>query len=279
MSGVARPNFVAEESRPGSPQRPFVSQLIAGAFRDAQERRLLEKILAEPVPKHLAIIMDGNRRFALGHGMLIKEGHVRGKETLETLLDWCLEVGIRILTVYALSTENLQRPAEELGPLMDLFADSFRQIVTDERVHKNGIQVRAFGHVEMLRPDVTAAIRAAEAATAKYSNYRYNVAIAYGGRQEILDAIRSIAEDVAAGRLRPQDIISSTVSNRLYTAELPDPDLVFRTSGEERISNFLLWQTAYAELYFADVMWPGLTRFDFFRAIRAFQERQRRFGE
>jgi len=270
---------VAEETPPASPARPYVSQLIAGAFRDAQERRLLEKIRMAPVPKHLAIIMDGNRRFASGHGMLIKEGHVRGKETLEKLLDWCLEVGIRILTVYALSTENLRRPADELEPLMDLFSDAFTQIITDPRVHQHGIQVRAFGHIEMLRPDVTRAIRAAEAATAAYTNYRYNVAIAYGGREEILDAIRAIAQDVADGKLRPKDIEGSTVSKRLYTADLPDPDLVFRTSGEERISNFLLWQSAYAELYFADVLWPGLTRFDFLRAIRAFQVRQRRFGE
>ena len=263
---------------PEPPRSPTVSHLFAGAFRDAQERRLLEKVRAAPVPRHLAIIMDGNRRFAASHGMMVQEGHVRGKETLEKLLDWCLEVGIRILTVYALSTENLRRPADELGPLMDLFAESFTDILTDPRVHRNGIQVRAFGNISMLRPDVAEAIRKAEQATSGYSNYRYNVAIAYGGREEILDAIRSIAREVQEGKLRPEEIESATVSGRLYTADLPDPDLVFRTSGEERISNFLLWQTAYAELYFADVLWPGLTRLDFLRAIRAFQDRQRRFG-
>ena len=257
---------------------PYLSHVVAKAFRDAQERRLLARIRAAPVPRHLAIIMDGNRRFAASHGMLVREGHVRGKETLEHLLDWCLEVGIRILTVYALSTENLRRPPEELGPLMDLFATSFREIVTDPRVHRNGIHVRAFGNLGMLRPDVGEAIRAAEAATASYANYRYNVAIAYGGRAELLEAIRSIARDVQAGRIAPDSIEGSTVSSRLYTSDLPDPDLVFRTSGEERISNFLLWQTAYAELYFSDVLWPGLTRLDFFRAIAAFQDRQRRYG-
>jgi tritrans,polycis-undecaprenyl-diphosphate synthase [geranylgeranyl-diphosphate specific] len=266
------------EERKTEPPRPYLSHLVAGAFREAQEKRLLEKIRGAPVPKHLAIIMDGNRRFAASHGMLVREGHVRGKETLEELLDWCLEVGVRILTVYALSTENLRRPPEELGPLMDLFAEAFGQIVTDPRIHRHGIRVRAFGNIAMLRPDVTEAIRRAEAATASYTNYQYNVAIAYGGREEILDAIRSIARDVGAGRLRPEEIEAKTVSQRLYTADMPDPDLVFRTSGEERISNFLLWQTAYAELYFADVLWPGLTHLDFLRAIRAFQDRQRRYG-
>lgn len=239
---------------------------------------MLERVRSSPVPRHLAIIMDGNRRFANTHGMMIQDGHVRGKETLEHLLDWCLEIGLKILTVYALSTENLARPPEELGPLMDLFAASFRQIETDERVHRNGIRVRAFGNLSALRPDVAEAIRVAEAATARYSNYFYNVAIAYGGRDEILEAIRSIARDVAAGKLRPEEIRDQTVSSRLYTADLPDPDLVFRTSGEERISNFLLWQSAYAELYFADVLWPGLTRMDFLRAISAYQDRQRRYG-
>lgn len=266
------------EKAPAANRSPYIGQIFGNALRDAQESRLLARIRSAPVPKHLAIIMDGNRRFAASHGMLVQEGHVRGKETLEHLLDWCLEVGIRILTVYALSTENLARSSTELGPLMDLFAESFRDIVTDPRVHKNGIHVKAFGNIAMLRPDVAEAIRAAEAATASYSNYRYNVAIAYGGRAELLEAIRSIARDVQAGRLQPEAIEGSTVSSRLYTSDLPDPDLVFRTSGEERISNFLLWQSAYAELYFADVLWPGLSRRDFFRAIAEFQARQRRYG-
>jgi len=265
-------------SRPPSQGPRYLSHAVADAFRGATERALLESVRSAPVPRHLAIIMDGNRRFASDHGLLIQQGHQKGRDKLEELLNWCLEVQVRILTVYALSTENLNRPPEEIGPLMDLFASAFRQIETDERVHKNGIRVRAFGNIAALRPDVAEAIRVAETSTASYSNYFYNVAIAYGGRDEILGAIRSIARDVAAGRLKPEEIEDRTVSQRLYTADLPDPDLVFRTSGEERISNFLLWQAAYAELYFADVLWPGLTRLDFLRAIRAFQERQRRYG-
>ncbi|HZY91759.1 MAG TPA: polyprenyl diphosphate synthase [Thermoplasmata archaeon] len=261
------------------PPRPYLSDVVAGAFRDATERRLLELVHTAAVPRHLAIIMDGNRRFAASHGLLVAEGHLKGREKLEDLLNWCLEVGVRILTVYALSTENLGRPKEEVDRLLELFDQGFRDIAVDERVHKHRIRVRAIGNREALPAHVREAIAVAEAATKDYDQYAYNVAIAYGGREEILTAIRALARDVQQGRLDPGAIDQKAVASRLYTADLPDPDLIFRTSGEERISNFLLWQAAYAELYFADVMWPGLTKLDFLRAIRAFQDRQRRFGE
>ena len=267
-----------EDGRSPGAQSPYLSHAVAGAFREATEKALLERIRSAPVPRHLAIIMDGNRRFAAGHGLLIEEGHLRGKDKLEELLNWCLEVGVHILTVYALSTENRSRPKEELEALMDLFARSFRDIAEDPRVHRHHIRVRAIGDVGSLRPDVQEAIRVAEEATREYSDYFYNVAIAYGGREEILQAIRRIAEEVRDGHITPTEIDSSMVARHLYTADLPDPDLIFRTSGEERISNFLLWQAAYAELYFADVLWPGLTKLDFLRAIRAYQSRSRRFG-
>ncbi len=267
-----------EEARPRSTTPPYLSHAVAGALRETTERQLLEKVREGPLPRHLAIIMDGNRRFAADHGLLIEIGHVRGKDKLEELLNWCLEVGIRILTVYGLSTENFRRSSDELTALMDLFARSFREIANDPRVHRHHIRVRAIGHVGLLPKEVQEAIAIAEKATAAYTEYTYNVAIAYGGREEIVDAIRELAGEVQAGRLRPDQIDSAMVSAHLYTADLPDPDLVFRTSGEERISNFLLWQSAYSELYFSDVMWPGLTKVDFLKAIRAFQNRQRRFG-
>ncbi|MGI0132049.1 MAG: polyprenyl diphosphate synthase [Thermoplasmata archaeon] len=269
---------MTNEGRSPGASSPYLSHAVAGAFRDATEKALLDHIRSAPVPRHLAIIMDGNRRFAAGHGMLIEEGHLKGKDKLEELLNWCLEVGIHILTVYALSTENRSRPKEELDALMDLFATSFREIATDPRVHRHHIRVRAIGDVKSLRADVQEAVQRAEEATRSYSDYSYNVAVAYGGREEILQAIRRIAEEVRDGELAPERIDSGTVARHLYTADIPDPDLIFRTSGEERISNFLLWQAAYAELYFADVLWPGLTKIDFLRAIRAFQSRNRRFG-
>lgn len=267
-----------EPSRKASPSPPYLSHAVAGAFRDLTEKRLLERIRQAPVPRHLAIIMDGNRRFAGAHGMLVAEGHEMGRDKVEDLLNWCLEAGIRTLTVFALSVENFRRSESELTALMDLFRRSFEDIATDERVHRHHIRVRALGNLSLLPPEVRAAIAKAEEATAAYRDYSYNVAIAYGGRDEIVDAIRKLAEEVKAGRLDPAAIDANTVSQHLYTADLPDPDLIFRTSGEERISNFLLWQSAYAELYFADVMWPGLTKVEFLKAIYTFQNRQRRYG-
>lgn len=257
---------------------PPLSQLVGEALRGITEKRLLELVKAEPVPHHLAIIMDGNRRFAEARGLDVRNGHEKGRDTLEELLDWCLDLGIRILTVYALSVENLQRPREELEGLMDLFDRSLRQIATDERVHRHRIRVRVIGNRELLEPRVREAIRIAEEATAGYTDYRYNVALGYGGRDEIVEAIRALAREVQDGKLRPEQIDSEAVARHLYTADLPDPDLIFRTSGEERISNFLLWQSAYSELYFSDVLWPGLTHLDFLRAIRSYQLRRRRYG-
>ncbi|MGA9840332.1 MAG: polyprenyl diphosphate synthase [Thermoplasmata archaeon] len=222
--------------------------------------------------------MDGNRRFAGARGMGVQDGHQAGRDTLEELLDWCLDVQVRILTVYALSTENFTRPPEELAGLMDLFDRALRDIATDPRVHHNQIRVRVIGNRTALPARVQEAIDIAENATRDYTAYQYNVALAYGGRDEIVHAIRALAREVRDQGLDPDTIDSETVARHLYTKDLPDPDLIFRTSGEERISNFLLWQSAYSELYFSDVMWPGLTRLDFLRAIRAFQLRRRRYG-
>ena len=257
----------------------YLSHLVGDALRGVTEKRLLELVRAEPVPKHLAIIMDGNRRFARSHGMGIRDGHARGRDTLEQLLDWCLDLQIRILTVYALSTENLLRSPEELEGLMDLFDKALRDIATDERVHHHRIRVRVIGNRTLLPARVREAVTIAEEATKGYSDYRYNVALGYGGRDEIVEAIRELAREVRAGTIEPEAIDSETVARHLYTADLPDPDLILRTSGEERISNFLLWQSAYSELYFSDVLWPGLTRLEFLRAIRTFQQRRRRYGE
>jgi len=260
------------------PTRSF-TQAVGEALRGVAERRLLELVREQPVPRHLAIIMDGNRRFARSQGIEVAEGHARGRDTLEQLLNWCLELEIRILTVYALSTENLLRAPDEVAGLMDLFDKALRDIATDERVHRHRIRVRVIGNRALLPERVREAIDLAEKATSGYGDYRYNVALGYGGRDEIVDAIRKLAREVRAGSLEPEAIDSEMVARHLYTADLPDPDLILRTSGEERISNFLLWQSAYSELYFSDVLWPGLTRLEFLRAIRTFQLRRRRFGE
>jgi tritrans,polycis-undecaprenyl-diphosphate synthase [geranylgeranyl-diphosphate specific] len=255
---------------------------LGGALSDAvargMERALLADVRSAPVPRHVAIIMDGNRRFAREMGIDPWKGHELGRDTLESVLDWCLEVGVRYLTVYAFSTENFRRNLVEVQLLMKLFEDNFTKMANDERVHKHRIRVRAIGQVELLPKSVQQAIAEAERRTAGYDQYFFNVAIAYGGRQEIVQAIRGIASEVAAGKLRAQDIDESTISEHLFTSDLPDPDLILRTSGEERISNFLLWQVAYSELLFVDVLWPGFKKIDFLRALRTYQSRQRRQG-
>jgi len=223
--------------------------------------------------------MDGNRRFARELGIEPTEGHLKGKDKLEEVTDWCLEVGVKILTVFAFSTENIKRKTEEIDKLMKLFAENFRKAGDDERAHKYGIRVKAMGQKTLLPKEVQDAIAYAEEKTKNYKNYLFNIAVAYGSREEILQAIRNIAEDVKNGKLDSKKINEKIFSQYLYTADLPDPDLVLRTSGEERVSNFLLWQLAYSELYFADIYWPGFRKVDFLRAIRSYQKRQRRFGE
>jgi len=227
----------------------------------------------------VAIIMDGNRRFAREFGLRPEEGHSKGKDKLEQVMEWCLELKIRVLTVYAFSTENMNRDQSEIEYLMHIFEENFNKLADDERIHKHGIKLTVLGQRELLPEKVQKAIRFAEEKTSGYSDYYYNIAIAYGSRQEIIQAIKSIAMEVKVGHLKVEEIDESTVTRFLYTADLPDPDLVLRTSGEERVSNFLLWQLAYSELYFTDVYWPGFRYVDFLRAIRSYQLRKRRFGK
>ena len=252
---------------------------VGDAVARTVEATILQEVRRERIPAHIGIIMDGNRRFAEAMGQPAVKGHEYGRDTLENVLDWCLELGVKHLTVYAFSTENFSRNPVEVKRLMELFEENFLKMAGDERVHKNRINVRAIGQIDKLPKRVREAIRVAEERTSGYDAYYYTIAVAYGGRQEIIDAVRAIAEDVKAGRLRPKDIDEALLSKHLYTQHLPDPDLILRTSGEERISNFLLWQMAYSELYFTDVYWPGFRRLDFLRAIRTYQLRQRRYGK
>ena len=256
-----------------------ISETIAKTAYHAYEKSLLKEVKSGPIPHHIAIIMDGNRRFARELFLPPNEGHKEGKSKLEEVMEWGREIGVRILTVYAFSTENFRRSREEVEELMRLFAENFRKAGDDERVHKYGIRIKAIGKRELLPENVREAIEYAEKRTESYDNFIYNIAVAYGGREEIVDAIREIAEDVKEGKLKIEEIDEKRVSEYMYTGDVPDPDLVLRTSGEERISNFLLWQLAYSELYFADVYWPGFRKIDFLRAIRNYQRRKRRFGK
>ncbi len=251
---------------------------ISNAAYQAYEKRLMKEIRENPVPQHLAIIMDGNRRYAYEQGMPAVAGHIKGKNKLEEVTDWCRELGIKVLTVYAFSTENTRRTEDEVNMLYRLFEESFLKVLTDERVHREHIRIRVIGKRDFLPEGLKEAIDRAEKSTENYDNYFFNIAVAYGGREEILEAIKEIAREVKEGKIEPDDITEEMFSQHLYTADLPDPDLILRTSGEVRISNFLLWQMAYSELYFTDVYWPGFRKIDFLRAVRSYQMRKRRFG-
>ncbi|MCE7700076.1 MAG: polyprenyl diphosphate synthase [Methanobacterium paludis] len=232
----------------------------------------------ENMPKHVAVMMDGNRRYARIQGMSPIYGHKRGKNTLEQFLGWCVDFGIRIVTVYAFSSNNFNRPHEEVEGLMNLFKENFEIITKNKKIHDNKIRIKVVGNLELLPNDVRGVINAAETATASYDNILLNIAIGYDGRLEIVDTIKKISNDIKEGRLNFEDINEKLVNKNLYTAGLEDPNLVIRTSGEERLSGFLLWQSSYSELYFCDSFWPEFRKVDFLRALRSYQQRKRRFG-
>ncbi|MBV1767114.1 MAG: di-trans,poly-cis-decaprenylcistransferase, partial [Methanobacterium sp.] len=196
----------------------------------------------ENMPKHVAIIMDGNRRFSKIQGNIkIIEGHEKGIATLERVLDWCVDLGIEIVTAYAFSTENFNRSPDEVKGLMKLFQENFEAIAQNKKIHQNEVQVKAVGKLELLPENVRKAIQIAEESTSSYKKRRVNIAIGYDGRLEIIDAIQKIAQKVKDGDLNIEDINEDMVNDNLYTAGLEDPNLIIRTSGEERLSGFLLW--------------------------------------
>jgi tritrans,polycis-undecaprenyl-diphosphate synthase [geranylgeranyl-diphosphate specific] len=231
-------------------------------------------------PEHIAIILDGNRRWASGQALNPWLGHEKGAETVEQLLDWCLKLNVKFVTLYTFSTENFTRNSKEIEEIMRIAQEKFLKLLTDERIHKNKVHVKVIGRTSLLPDGLQRRIADVEKATAGYTNQFLNFAFAYGGRAEIVDAARVIAEKVKAGELEPEDIHESTFEKYLYTSHMTkqEPDLIIRTSGEERLSGFLLWQSAYSELAFLDVYWPDFRFIDLLRAIRTFQNRKRRYG-
>jgi len=256
-----------------------VYNYVSKKINDFRNYKLIGEIKRDPVPKHVAIIMDGNRRFATDLGLAPYAGHLFGRDKVEEVMEWCFELKIKNLTLYAFSTENFKRDTGEVELLMKLCKNELNKAVKDSRIHKNQVKVRVIGHIESLPNDLRESAQVLLNETKNYDKYSLNIALAYGGREEIVRAIRNIAKDVKGGSLQIKDIIEPTVSKYMYTNELPDPDLILRTSGEERISNFLLWQLAYSELYFSDVFWPVFSKRDFLKAIRTCQQRKRRFGK
>lgn len=228
------------------------------------------------LPRHVAVIMDGNRRWAKLKLLGGFQGHRAGVETVRTLLKLCRELGIAHLTLYAFSTENWQRPEEEVGFLMGLFEEVISREVAS--LNANGVRIRFIGAIDGLPATLQRQIAEAEGATAHNDALTLNIAANYGGRREILHAVRALATRVAAGELAPSAIDEAALEAELYTAGQPDPDLLIRTSGEARISNYLLWQIAYTEVYFTDVLWPDFRQPHFLDALLNYQKRDRRFG-
>jgi tritrans,polycis-undecaprenyl-diphosphate synthase [geranylgeranyl-diphosphate specific] len=265
------------------PARIIASSNLAWSLVSRTDRirtnRLRERIINDEIPKHVSIIMDGNRRFAWHRKIETNIGHEKGKEKLKDVMDWILDLKIPYLSVYALSTENIkERSGEELDSLYELYCEGLNEMSEDPKIHKMKVKVQAVGRLGMLPDNVINSIKNIEEKTKDYSDFLFTVCLAYGGREEIVDAVRKVAQEYAEGEIKLEEIDNNKISNKLYTANLPDPDLVIRTSGEERISNFLLWQIAYSELHFTDVHWPSFSKQDLYEAIDSYQRRRRRYG-
>jgi short-chain Z-isoprenyl diphosphate synthase len=247
------------------------------------ERSLVRELGDAPMPQHVGVILDGNRRFAKQRGLdSAADGHLAGAQRIEPFLGWCADLGIPIVTLWLLSTDNLGRDDDEVAPLLRIIEDTVHGLACADVNAERGWRVTVVGALDLLPAETRRRLKEAEEATATHQGMRVQVAVGYGGRQEITDALRSLLLDAAdrgrtlselAAELRPEDI-----GDHLYTTGLPDPDLIIRTSGEVRLSGFLLWQSAHSEFHFTDAYWPDFRRVDFLRALREYAQRTRRYG-
>ncbi len=242
-------------------------------------RYLRSKVFSDELPSHVGIILDGNRRFARKHGLGWKDSYRLGARKVEEILDWLDDLGVRHVTLYAFSTENFSRPDDQVKAIFEVIDEELdRMFERLDRFKRSGVRFRALGRLDLLPFSIKDKIRRLEEATKDFGNKSVNLAIAYGGRTEIVDAVRKIAEKVRDGKLSSDEIDEKVIRDHLYAPDLPDPDLIIRTSGEERLSNFLLWESAYSELYFCEAYLPEFREIDLLRAIRDYQRRQRRMG-
>ena len=242
----------------------------------AYEARVLRR-MPDTIPQHVGVMLDGNRRWAKEVGRDTAHGHRAGAANIEPLLGWCDEVGIQVVTLWLLSTDNLNRPERELAPLLEIIADAVDSLADQRRWRLHPV-----GALDLLPASVAERLKAAEEATREVDGMLVNVAVGYGGRREIADAVRSLLQDAAARGVSMEELAGTIdvehIAEHLYTKGQPDPDLVIRTSGEQRLGGFLLWQSAKSEFYFCEAYWPDFRRVDFLRAIRAYAQRERRFG-
>jgi undecaprenyl diphosphate synthase len=244
---------------------------------EATPLQLLQEIrMGGPIPAHVAVIMDGNGRWARSRGLPRFRGHAAGMTSVRDVIEGAIEAGVRVLTLFTFSQENWDRPAAEVSALMKLLQHYVRR--EREELRQQGVQVRTFGELERMPPAPRRAVAEIEEYTRAGTVLRLNLMLSYGARAEIVRAAQRLAAEVAAGRLLPAGIDEARFAAELYTADVPDPDLLIRTSGEQRISNFMLWQLAYTELYITPVYWPDFRREHLFAAIQDYQKRERRFG-
>ncbi|MFX1293986.1 MAG: polyprenyl diphosphate synthase [Promethearchaeota archaeon] len=253
-----------------------ITKILFLPFYTLYKWHLWRQISKIKKPKHIGIILDGNRRYSKSHGLKIWAGHEIGAKKVEEILGYCWELGIRIVTLYVFSIENFRRHQEEVDHIMALAEEKFTELLTNPLIYKYKVHIKAIGRMELLPEGVRAAINKIEETTKQFHDYYLNIAIAYGGRAEIIDAIRSILKDKT---INWEELDEKTFEKFLYTAGIPNPDLIIRTSGEVRISGFLLWQSAYSELYFCDLNWPEIRKIDLWRAVRDYHRRHRRFGQ
>lgn len=231
------------------------------------------------LPQHIGFIMDGNGRWAKERGLPRYKGHIEGARTFRKIGELAGDLGIKYLTFYAFSTENWKRPPEEVSAIMDLFREYLKEL--DDRKLENeekGIQVNFIGSKKGIPKDILAMMKYSERITKEKTKVYLNIAVNYGSREEIVHSVKEIAEKVKKGKLKPDDITEDMISENLYTAGMPDPDLIIRPSGEQRLSNFLLWQSAYSEFWYSNVLWPDFSEDDLIKALRDFEKRNRRFG-
>ncbi|HJQ03656.1 MAG TPA: isoprenyl transferase [Jatrophihabitans sp.] len=243
------------------------------------ERRLRRQLAGRPLPRHVAVMLDGNRRWARAAGMEdVNHGHVVGANHIDNLLAWCAEAGVEHVTLWLLSTDNLHRDPAELGPLLRIIA----AVATELSAPRQPWQLNVVGALDTLPADTATALKTAAERTLGKTGMTVNLAVGYGGRREIADAVRSLLQTHAQAGTSIEEVAElidvEHIAEHLYTRGQPDPDLVIRTSGEQRLSGFLLWQSAHSEFYFCDALWPDFRKVDFLRALRDFSARQRRFG-
>jgi undecaprenyl diphosphate synthase len=242
------------------------------------EKKLSSEIKNKTIPKHIGIILDGNRRGSRKIGVDYITGYKLGAEKLEEVLDWCWELGVKVISCWIFSTENFSRPKDQVESIMKLAVEYFQKIRTDKRIMENEVRIRVLGRHKMLPKEVQEEIKKTEEATKNHERFDLNICMAYGGRAEIVDALKKILNKAEDGNIDLDDVDEELISNHLYTDNIPDPDLIIRTSGEERLSGFLLWQSAFSEYYFTDVYWTLFRKIDLMRAIRSYQRRERRYG-